>query len=56
MEKRLNVPIKDENLKLLEEKLDNLIDSVMMSELSKDDIYKTLKKKSKIRGFFDVNS
>lgn len=48
--------IKDENLKLLEEKLDNLIDSVMMSDLSKDDIYKTLKKKSKIRGFFDVNS
>lgn len=46
--------IKEENIENLNEKLDILVQTVMMSSLAKDDIYKTLSKKSKIRGFFNV--
>lgn len=41
-----------DNIKNLNEKMDNLVKTVMMSELSKNDICSTLVKKSNIRGFF----
>lgn len=45
--------LRQENIDNLNEKLDSLVQTVMMSDLAKGDIYKTLQKKSKIRGFFD---
>jgi hypothetical protein len=44
--------MKQENINSLEQKLDNLVKTVMYSGIAKDDIQETLKKKSKYRSFF----
>lgn len=45
--------VKQDNMNILNEKLENLVQVVLMSSISKKDIVKTLNKKSKVRGFFD---
>lgn len=45
--------IKEDNLNILNEKLEHLTQVILMSAISKKDIVKTLNKKSKVRGFFD---
>lgn len=46
--------IRKENEDDLNEKLENLVKCVILSTISKDDIYKTIKKKSRIRDFFNM--
>lgn len=45
--------VKQDNINILNEKLENLVQVILMSSISKKDIVKTLNKKSKVRGFFD---
>lgn len=45
--------IKEENINILNEKLENLVQVILLSSISKKDIVKTLNKKSKVRGFFN---
>lgn len=46
------INIKNKNIMELEDKLDKLIKTVLLSMISKDEIVKTLNKKSNYRGFF----
>ena len=45
--------IQEDNESILSEKIEHLTQVILMSEISKKDIIKTLNKKSKVRGFFD---
>lgn len=45
--------IQEDNAGILNEKIEHLTQVILMSEISKKDIIKTLNKKSKVRGFFD---
>ena len=44
--------MKQETIDSLEQKLDNLVKTVMYSGIAKEDIIETLKKKSNYRSFF----
>lgn len=48
--------IRNDNMKELDLMLDDLVKSVMLSALNKNDIVDTLEKKTKIRGFFKNNT